>query len=106
MKKSPWTYFLIGISCLVVPLLGIAWWIYVAETNPGGQMDMVDQFLSPFPVFLQSAKLITWIELGFCAGASWAFFKGLDHGRTLKWVSFLALCFTGLIGFWLLFSLM
>jgi hypothetical protein len=106
MKKSPWIHVLIGIACLTIPLLGIGWWIYVAQTNPGEHADLVQQFLSPFPGFLQNAQLLTWIQLAFCGAAFFFAYTGLDAKGASKYVSIVLLGLSGLLGFWLLFSLM
>lgn len=105
MNKSPWRHFIRGTITLVLPLSGVAWWIYVASTNPGTFEDMQAQFMTPFPAFL-GARAITLIELAMCGLAALMFFKGLDEKGVVKMLNLIMLGLSGLLGAWLLFSLM
>ena len=106
LNRTAWTYVLLATATLLIPLAGIGWWIYVAETTPGAHADLVRRFLNPFPGILQSAVLITWIELAFCGASALFAYKGLDGRGLSKIVSLFLIGFSGLVGFWLLFSLM
>ncbi len=91
---------------MAFPVLGITWWIYIGQTNPGTHEVMVDQFLAPLPVFLRNARLVTIVQLVFSGAAVVWFIKGLDQGGSKKYVSLLLLCCAALIGLWLVFTLM
>jgi len=106
MKRSPWMRLGLGLLLLAPPLLGIAWWIYVAQTNPGDHAAKVAQYLSPFPELLQDARFLTWIRVGFSGLALWTFYQGLEEKGGLRVLNLFFFDITGLAGFWLLFSLM
>ena len=102
--SSRWRFFKIGMALLAVPVVIIAWWIYVTQTNRGDFPEKVAQFNSVFPDFLAEGPRMTWIQLLFCGGACLAFFKGLDQRGFPMVASLIMLGFSGLIGFWLLMS--
>lgn len=104
--QRPWREFLLGWSALLIPLAGIAWWIIVTQTTPGEHADMVARFRAPFPDFMHVRGFITWIQIAFAGLAAILFFRGMDHRGVAMWANLAMLCFSGLIGFWLLFSLM
>ncbi|NGP75470.1 hypothetical protein G3570_02415 [Balneolaceae bacterium YR4-1] len=106
ITQSPWKRFFTGVACLAIPVALIAWWIYVAETTMGGQAARVERFLNIFPSFLQNAQLVTWIQLAFTGAAFMLFFSGLVQKTFHKALSIAMLGFSGLIGLWLLFTLM
>jgi len=106
MNQSPWYHIRLGLLSLLASVSGIVWWIYVAESTTGGHEERVARFLAPFPDFMSSAIIVTLVQLAFCGLASLLFFKGLDQKGVFKLLSLAGLCFSGLVGFWLLFSLM
>ena len=106
MSHSPWRHCRLGLMCLAVPVIGIAWWIYVTQTHNGDHASLVEHFLSPFPEFLRSSLLITLVELAFSGAAFLMFIVGLGERGFPKYLNLAMLCFSGLIGSLLLFSLM
>lgn len=104
--QSPWKRFFTGVAFLAIPVALIAWWIYVAETTMGGQAARVERFLNIFPTFLQNAQLVTWIQLAFTGTAFIIFFRGLNQKTFYKVLNIVMLGLSGLIGLWLLFTLM
>ena len=98
--------FLIGLLFVTIPVSSIVWWIYITQTSSDEQVEMVAQFMEPIPDFISSAKTLTWIEIGFTAAASWLFIKNLEEKGIKRTINLAMLGFTGLIGLWLLFSLM
>lgn len=106
MKYPFRLYFLLGIFNLLIPISGISWWIYITQTNSGDQIAKVNQFMSPFPAFIEGTGTVTGIMIIFCSVAFWMFFKGLESKGYQRVLSLIMLSFTGLIGFWLLFTLM
>ena len=106
MQQSPWHHFRLGLLSLCVSVSGIVWWIYVAESTPGGHEERVERFLAPFPDLISSALIVTLVQFAFCGLACLLFFKGLDQKGLFKLLNLAGLCLSGLIGFWLLFSLM
>jgi hypothetical protein len=99
-------YFTLGLMNLLIPLSGIGWWIYVTQTSTGDQQAMVSKFMKPFSGYVDSAESLTWGMVIFCIVAFWMFFKSLGADGAKKALSLTMLGFTGLIGFWLLFTLM
>lgn len=103
---SPWKLFFAGVVCLAVPVAIIIWWIYVFETTMGSQAAKVERFLIILPSFLQNAQLVTWIQLAF-TGAAFLTFSQVMKQKTVPVVLNMAmLCVSGLIGIWLLFTMM
>lgn len=98
--------FYLGLVSLAIPVAVIVWWIYVAETTMGSQAMRVERFLDPFPPFLSDAQLVTWIQLAFTGVAFLIFSKGLKMKTIPKALNMALLCLSGLIGLWLLFTLM
>ena len=106
MNQSPWYHIRLGLLPLSISLSGIVWWIYVTESTPGGQKEWVARFLAPFPDFMSSAVIVTLVQLVLCGLACVSFFKGLDQKGKFKLFNLAGMCFSGLVGFLLLFSLM
>lgn len=106
MKLSAKFSLILGLVSLLVPLSGIAWWIYITQTNPGDHYAMQEQFSRPFPQFMSDPRTWTWIMIAFCANAFWMFFRGLDEKGWMRGFSLFMIGFTSLIGLWLLFTLM
>lgn len=105
-RRSRWKEFILGWLALLVPIAGISWWIYVTQTTPGEHADMVARFRAPFPDFMSVRGPITWIQMAFAGLACLMFFKGMDHRGLAMVANLVMLCVAGLLGFWLLFSLM
>ena len=105
-RLSPWTLFFLGVTSLAVVVTTIAWWIYVAETTNGSHAMRVERFLEPFPTFLHNALLITLIQLAFSGVSFIIFYESLKLHSIPKALNITMLWVSGLISFWLLFTLM
>jgi len=95
-----------GIVMLAVPIATIAWWIFIAESTAGDHAAKVAAYLEVFPAFLRDTTLLTFLQLGFAALSGLFFFNGIDGNTAMGRVSLILFCLSGLIGFWLLFTLM
>lgn len=102
----PRTRYLLAILFLSVAVAGMIWWIYVAETMDGSQAMKVERFLQPFPAYLQDARQLTWIQIGFSGVAFLIFYLEKELETVPKALNKGLLYFSGFISFWLLFSLM
>lgn len=98
---------ILGIILLIPPILLTVRWITIFNKVTTNQADRVAEFLAIFPVVLQDARLLTWIEVIFCVGAILAGFVGILRLRGgLRFVSVMVLVVGGLMTLWLLFTLM
>ena len=97
---------LAGTLTVLPALWSIGWWVRVTAITEGGHADMVEAYLAAFPGFLQHAVLLTFCLLALCVTAMYLFYRGLDGIGIGKFYSVVMLGFSGLAGFWLLFSLM
>ena len=101
MKKLP----LLSTILLLPPLLLVAWWISVSNRT-ADQQESVAEFLSIFPVALQSTLAVTLIALAFSAEAAALGVLGALRLRGLQRGICVAVGgFGGMLSFWLLLML-
>lgn len=106
INRTAWKHFFLGKLCLVFPIVTVAWWIYVSTTHDGTHAEILEAYQDVYPSFMRHPRPMTWIRIGFCGMAAWFAFRGLDGRGIVKVFNLILLGFSGLLGFWLLFSLM
>lgn len=97
----------IGMILLIPPVWVTVRWIVVANRVTTSQADRVAEFLAIFPVALHDARLLTWIEILFCVGATIVGSVGIARLRGgSRFLCVVVFLIGGIMTLWLLFTLM
>lgn len=96
-------FFFIAILLLFAVVLDIISWIQNWSDSRSFEENKA-LYLAKFPAWLQDARFVTRIEIGLLAISLFAFWKARKAGF-LKIIATILLALTGLLLFWLAFSL-
>lgn len=89
---------------LVIVSMQIGWWIVLSGDESLSYAQVQTRFVRPYPSFLSSASMITWINL-LITGICWFWsVRAVARGLESRWIV-VALVWSSLIVLWLGFSL-
>ncbi len=91
---------------LAVPLGLFAWWIR-ASSGADSQSAAVGHFLAPFPDYLKSARLLTWLAIAFSIAALLLALRMTSRqSGVMRWLQRGIVAVAAVSAMWNLFTLM
>ena len=104
MKKEI-IYFTIALIVFCFVAVDIYWWIVVSSDASKSFQQMKREYLERFPAILQNARIITLLNIGLLATASFLFIKAQTLQK-IKLVSKIFFVTSMVLSAWQVFTLM
>ena len=104
MKKEI-IYFVIALIIFCFVAVDIYWWIVVSSDASKSFQQMKSEYLERFPTILQNARIITLLNIGLLATASFLFMKAQTLQK-IKLVSKIFFVTSMVLIAWQVFTLM
>jgi hypothetical protein len=105
MKVWPIILILLGVCVLSLVVIDLYWWIDISSDYSKSFDQVKAEYNSKFPGFLRGGYRIAVFNIFLLVISSLCFLKNLKSGD-LKILSLALLSICGLLGAWMLFSLM
>ena len=105
MKNIELLYFITALILLTIVGINIYWWVSIASNSSKTFNEVQAEYYQKFPTPFRNGRLITLINIGLLAIATFLFYQTVSNVQLKKW-SFILMIICWTLMAWQIFSLL